>query len=201
MRSFLSRGLRRDRSTGGRGPRRHHPSHGTHGRHRGRCDSRGRACLAARLEDRTQRPSAPRRHLRLSGRDSAGVRSTRRRLNSARNAETPSQDQPCHAQPFGRGAEAWDVAFWKRDKNCRFPPTARLRGATSAARITPTNRSCRSAGKRPERCQPRRPWKSLLPPGHKNGRTCLRSGAELAPAPSIAGSSGPRRTAILWPQR
>jgi hypothetical protein len=93
--------------------------------------------------------------------------------------------------------EPVDVAFWrKRDKNCRVSlKRARLGGATSAPRIAPASRSCRSAGKRPERCQPRRPWKSLLPPGRKKGRTCSRSGAELAAAPSVAGSSGPRRAA------
>jgi hypothetical protein len=65
----------------------------------------------------------------------------------------------------------------------------------SVPRIPPASSSCTSAGNRPERCQPRPPWKSLRPPGRRNGRTCSRSGAELAPAPSVAGSNGPRRTA------
>jgi hypothetical protein len=47
-------------------------------------------------------------------------------------------------------------------------------------------------GRRPDRCQPRRPWKSLTPPGRRTGTTCSRSGAELAAAPRVAGSSRPR---------
>ena len=64
----------------------------------------------------------------------------------------------------------------------------------SAARIAAASRSCSLAGNGPERCQAWS-WKSFLPRGRRSGRTCSRSGAELAAAPSVAGSSAPRRVA------
>jgi hypothetical protein len=69
-----------------------------------------------------------------------------------------------------------------------------LRGALSTARIAAASSSCRLAGNGPERCQPWS-WKSFLPRGRRSGMRCSRSGAELAAAPSVAGSSGPRRAA------
>ena len=97
--------------------------------------------------------------------------------------------QPAHGSS-GLNGPAWtrtrlvaalsgDSAGIARSERGGSASSRRRRGATSAARIETASRSCRSAGKRPVRCQPRRSWKSSCCPRRK-GRTCSRSGAELA---------------------
>ena len=69
--------------------------------------------------------------------------------------------------------------------------------ATTPPASTPAARSWSHAGSPPDRCQPWKRWlgKSLRPLGRGRRTTCSRSGAEAAAAPSVAGSSTPRRNA------